>query len=119
VREEVRGVTHLDQLVPGLMGTPTEVPLVMDAPPERSPLVTTPKSVDVATGCLTARRQGRTRTGAAMSSGEMNTCIGEPASGHRRDCARTARHAVEVECIVDRSLRPELAHCITHRRYAG
>jgi hypothetical protein len=36
VREEVRGVTHLDQLVPGLMGTPTEGPLVMDAPPERA-----------------------------------------------------------------------------------
>jgi hypothetical protein len=63
VREEVRGVTNLDQLVPGLMGTPTEVPLVMDAPPERSPLVTTPKSVDVATGCLTARRQGRPPSG--------------------------------------------------------
>ena len=29
-REEVRGVTHLDQPVPGLMGTPTEVPLVVD-----------------------------------------------------------------------------------------
>ena len=29
-REEVRGVTHLDQPVPSLMGTPTEVPLVMD-----------------------------------------------------------------------------------------
>ena len=29
-REEVRGVTHLDQPVRSLMGTPTEVPLVMD-----------------------------------------------------------------------------------------
>ena len=29
-REEVRGVTHLDQPVPGLMGTPPEVTLVVD-----------------------------------------------------------------------------------------
>jgi hypothetical protein len=63
VREEVRGVTHFGQLVPGLISTPTEVPLVMDAPPERSPLVTTPKSVDVATGCPAARRQGRPPSG--------------------------------------------------------
>ena len=62
-REEVRGVTHLDQPVPGLMGTPTEVPLVMDAPPERSPLVTTPNPLTLATGCLTARRQGRPPSG--------------------------------------------------------
>ena len=30
VREEVRGVTNLDQLFPGLMGTPPEVTLVVD-----------------------------------------------------------------------------------------
>jgi len=28
--KEVRGVTHLDQPVPGLMGTPPEVTLVVD-----------------------------------------------------------------------------------------
>jgi hypothetical protein len=36
------------------------------SPPECSPLLASPESVDAATGCLTPRRQGRTRTGAAV-----------------------------------------------------
>jgi hypothetical protein len=36
------------------------------APPERSPSLASPESVGAATGFLTARRQGRTRTGAAV-----------------------------------------------------
>src|SRR5512133_4318411 len=43
-------------------------------------LVASPESVDAATGFLTARRQGRTHTGAAVIIGEMNTCMGEPTS---------------------------------------
>jgi hypothetical protein len=55
------------------MGRPTEVPLVMDAPPERSPLVTTPKSVDA--GYRLPHRPASRAPTQRGSSGEMNTCI--------------------------------------------
>src|SRR5215217_4961698 len=98
--------------VPGPDGCGPEVRLVVDRSTRaltgawllhRNPLTRLPASSPLGVKCAhtPARRS---------SSGEMNTCIEEPATWPQTRQRTNGRHAAEVECIVDRSRKPTLAH---------